>query len=242
MRLLPLFLFACLAFVPVACRPPAATPYLGTLVRVQASGEVEVPPDEASITIRLTGLRPNARAAKAYLIEQGNALRDTLIEFGVRPSDIQTLHVDLERSYAWRNNAQVFQGYRASTSMQVLISDLSRLDEIYDQFLDRRELDTYGPAYGHSAIDSLRGVAYLRALDRADVLGESLRGRLSAKRMTVRAISNVAPTSDLQPYDAYAMEAAPRAVAVEQTAAPRFEVSTGQIKVRADLYVDYELR
>ncbi len=224
-----------------ACSQPREQGTSHTTVSLWAAGEVEVQPNEATLTIRLSNLRPDARSAKAYLVEQSNALHDTLTSFGVSPEHIQTLGVDLERSYAWRNGSQAFQGYRGATSMIVRVTELGRLDEIYDELLDRRELDTYGPTYGHSDMDSLRNVAYLRALDQADALGEALQSRLSAKHRAVRAIGNVELPKD-HPYG-YEMDARarPTAVVAEQAAAQRFEVSTGLIKVTADLYVDYEV-
>ncbi len=231
-----------LAFVFGSCSPEGEPDSRRTVVSLRASGELEVPPDEATLTIYLSGQRSNAKAAKAYLIALSNTLRDTLASFGVSPEHIQTLNVSLQRSYTWRNNSQVFTGYSGSTSMIVRVTDLGRLDEIYDDLLDRRELDTYGPQYGHSNLDSLRNVAYLQALDQAEVLGEALQSRLSAKHRTVRAIGNVElPDANPYPYD-YGAEAAMRPVAASvERAAPRFEVSAGLIKVRSDIFVDYEV-
>ena len=231
------------ALALAACGAPTAEPHPRPALVLRAEGEVETAPDMASFRVELACLRPRVTAAKDCLVEESQALEDALTGFGVSPDDLQTQAVTLNKSYSWRNNSQVFEGYQAATALTVTVRDLGRLDGIYTELLENRRLEIGPLSYSHSRIDSLSDLAHVCALARAEALGDALVAGLDTRRKTVVAIGNV----DLQRYlpGDFGADAAYGAV-VEQAApvsrASRgVAISEGLIKIKSVLEVAYRL-
>ncbi len=207
---------------------------------LRAEGEVSAAPDMATFRIDLNCLKPKVTDAKSCLVEQSQSLLTALKGFGIPDKDLQTLAVNLNKSYTWRNNSQVFEGYRASTTLVVTVCNLDRLDEIYSELLEKRQLELSTLEYAHSRLDSLSNLAYVQALAKADQLAEALIMSLPTKQKTVVAIGNVQLSQHNPMQQNYERDAA-MVQTVMPEAAQSISISTGMIKVRSTLEVAYRL-
>lgn len=208
-------------------------------IMIKSVGEVETLPDMATFHINLNCLDSSVKASKNCLVEKSNDLISLLMSFGVAKEDILTTSVDMNRSYTYRNNTRVFEGYRSATSVYVTIKNIDALDEIYTELLENRNLELGGLSYSHSEIDSLKNEAYVNALEKAGVLTDKLLDKLPETEKEILKIGNVEITASMPEakdarYESEAMEQA-------QTANRSIAINKGTVKVSATLFVEYQI-
>jgi uncharacterized protein len=159
-------------------------------ILLKASGTVEIAPDEASIIITASCLNKDIRQAKSCLIDITSNLDNDLRSFGIQKEDILTTNVNLNKQYIWSNNSEVFNGYSASTTTSVRVRDLKILDELYTNLLSNDKLTVGSLTYGHSKMDSINNMAYIRALENANMLADQILTRLPEKNKSILQVSN----------------------------------------------------
>lgn len=206
-------------------------------IMIRATGEVETVPDEAKFHISLNCLESTVKASKACLVTKSNELISRLQSLGVSKSDILTTSVDLNKSYTWRNNSNVFDGYNSSTTLIITVKNIDTLDEIYTELLENRNLELGGLTYSHSKIDSLENEAYAKALAKSGLLADKLLDKLPENEKEVLKIGNVEISSSMpeMTQDAYKTEQA-RPVSAQNIA-----MNAGMVKINATLYVEYRI-
>ena len=209
-------------------------------IMIKSVGEVETLPDMATFHINLNCLDSSVKASKNCLVEKSNELVSMLQSFGVGAEDILTTSVDMNRSYTYRNNTRVFEGYRSSTSVYITIKNIDALDEIYTELLENRNLELGGLSYSHSQIDSLKNEAYVSALEKAGVLTEKLLEKLPESKKEILKIGNVEINASMPEVKNMGYESDAREEA--QAANMRsIAISKGTVKVNATLFVEYQI-
>ncbi|GAA4280455.1 hypothetical protein GCM10022260_08760 [Gaetbulibacter aestuarii] len=205
-----------------------------------STGEVETRPDMASFNINLSCLDKSIEISKNCLVDQSNALMRTIKSFGIPEDDILTTSVNLNKSYTWVNNSKVFEGYRSSTSIYVTVKDLKKLDTMYTALLGNENLDLSGLSYSHSKMDELKNDAYVNALQKANLLADRLLQNLPESKKEILKIGNVQISATQPQNNAKALAENDRAAfsASNQPVA----ISTGMVKVRATLFVEYQIK
>jgi uncharacterized protein YggE len=159
-------------------------------ILLKTSGSVEIAPDEASIIINASCINKDIKQAKSCLIDITSSLNDDLLNFGIQKEDILTTNVNLSKDYIWTNNSEVFNGYRASTTTSVRVRDLKILDELYSNLLSNDKLGIGSLTYGHSKMDSINNIAYLKALENANKLADQILSQLPEKNKSIMQVSN----------------------------------------------------
>ena len=159
-------------------------------ILLKTSGSVEIAPDEASIIINASCINKDIKQAKSCLIDITSSLNDDLLNFGIQKEDILTTNVNLSKDYIWSNNSEVFNGYRASTTTSVRVRDLKILDELYSNLLSNDKLGIGSLTYGHSKMDSINNIAYLKALENANKLADQILSQLPEKNKSIMQVSN----------------------------------------------------
>ncbi len=231
MKSLSLILFVVLF---ISCTP--GNDYKTLLLKT--SGIVEIAPDEASIILDANCIDMNIRQAKACLIDITSRLKDDLTSFGIKKEDILTTNVNLSKDYIWTNNSQVFNGYRASTTTRVKVRDLKILDELYSNLLSNEKLTIGSLSYSHSKMDSINGVASLKALENANKLADQILSQLPEKSKIITQISNFEISkSDAQPErNAVMFEVTEQALDKSS-----ITVNIGNIMAVQNLYVEFKI-
>ena len=210
-------------------------------IMIKSFGEVETLPDMATFYIDLNCLDRSIKTSKKCLVDKSNELRNKLLSFGISKDDILTTSVNMEKSYVWRNNSSVFEGYRSSTSIFITVRDIDKLDEIYTELLENRNLDLGGLGYSHSKIDSLTNEAYVNALEKSEVLAEKLLQKLPESKKEVLKIGNIEistslPEANENKYQAeFEME---EGISKNKSIA----ISKGTVRVNATLFVEYQIK
>tara|TARA_R100000935_G_C2816418_1_gene157548 strand:- start:624 stop:1346 length:723 start_codon:yes stop_codon:yes gene_type:complete len=209
-------------------------------IMIKSYGEVETLPDVANFHISLNCLDSSIKASKNCLVEKSNDLVKVLKSFGVAEEDILTTAVNLHRSYTYRNNTRVFEGYRSSTSVFVTVKNIENLDEIYTELLENRNLELGELSYSHSKIDSIKNEAYVNALENAGVLADKLLEKLPETEKEILKIGNVEISASLpQERNAeYQLEAVEEA---QSANAASIAINKGTVKVKAILFVEYQI-
>lgn len=206
-------------------------------IMLRATGEIETLPDKASFTVQLSCLDKSVAASKKCLADKSNELISTLLSLGLKKEDILTTSVDMQKNYDWRNNSRVFMGFNSSTTVYITVRDIDRLDEIYTELFENRNLETGGLSYSHSALDSLKNAAYVDALKKANVTADKLLPELNKKEKEILKVGNVEITASMPEELQQAMDHERRET--NAVAQKSIAIGTGTVKVTAVLYVEY---
>ena len=96
----------------------------------------------------------------------------------------------MNKEYIWINNSEVFNGYRASTTTSVRVRNLNTLDELYSNLLGNDKLSIGSLTYGHSKMDSINNLAYIKALENANKIADQILDQLPEKNKSIVQVSN----------------------------------------------------
>ncbi len=221
----------------IGCEKNVSDPDFKTIM-IKSTGEIAALPDQASFHVSLYCMDLSVKDSKNCLVTKSNDLIARLQALGVEKKDITTTSVDLSKSYTWRNNSSVFEGYRSSTSLIVTVKKIEKLDEIYTELLENQNLEMSSLSYGHSDIDSLQNEAYIKALKKSERLADKLLTTLPEKNKEILKIGNVEIESSMPKGRQIA-----DGVATEQTAVVNQSIgmSSGVAKISATLFVEYQI-
>ena len=104
-----------------------------TTLSLSADGEVEVAPDQATITLGVQTRGATAAEAMAANASQMSAVIDALRKAGVPDRDIRTENLSLQAQYSYPNNAPaVLEGYAAGNNVTVTLDDTARVGPVID--------------------------------------------------------------------------------------------------------------
>lgn len=207
-------------------------------ILLKTSGSVEIAPNEASIILDANCVDMDIRQAKVCLIDITSKLNDDLTNFGIQKEDILTTNVNLSKDYIWRDNSEVFIGYRASATTRVKVRELKILEELYSKLLSNEKLIIGSLSYSHSKMDSINGVAYLNALESANKLAEQILSQLPEKNKIITQVSNFEISkSEVQPERNVKM----LEVAEEALDKSSITVNIGNMMVVQHLYVEFKI-
>ncbi|MFZ0473194.1 MAG: SIMPL domain-containing protein [Bacteroidales bacterium] len=206
-------------------------------ILLKTSGSVEIAPDEASIIINANCINKDIKQAKSCLIDITSSLNDDLINIGIQKEDILTTNVNLSKDYIWTNNSEVFNGYRASITTSIRVRDLKILDELYSNLLSNDKLGIGSLTYGHSKMDSINNVAYLKALENANKLADQILSQLPEKNKSIMQVSNFEISgSEIKPENNYV-----KFEAAEVLDKSNLTINFGNMVAMQQLYVEYKI-
>ena len=156
----------------------------GTLVKVNATGEVRRAPDVAMVGVGVITTAPDAKAALAANAAQMTRVIDAVRKAGVAEKDIQTTGVNLQPQYAYRENqAPSITGYQAQNRVSVTVRDIGKTGDVLDAFVGAGANQVDGPSFTldnpEAALDEARKQALDRAQARAELYAKSLGKRVA---------------------------------------------------------------
>jgi len=204
---------------------------------LRADGKVETLPDLATFSLNLNCLDKSVKASKKCLVTKSNDLNSKLSSFGIAQKDILTTSVEMTKSYTWRNNSNVFEGYLSTTTLFVTVRNIDKLDEIYTELLENRNLDLYGLSYSHSKLDSLKNEAYADALKKAGVLADRLLHEMDNSKKEILKIGNVEISSSVSGVETKAF--AKQEESDQESPQKSIAISKGTVEVYASLFIEY---
>ena len=241
MAMKPLLLAAALAFALMApaafAQAPAAADdarFAATTLDVSASGEVEVPPDMATISLGVTDQAPTASQAMTQNAVAMTKVVAALKAGGVEARDIATSSLSLNPQYAYNQNQPPrLTGYEASNQVTVTVRDLKKLGPAVDAVVGAGATNVSQISFGlqsRTPPENLARLAAVKALeDKAALLAD-------AAGYHIRRLVNLSETASYAAPPPRPMFAMARADA--EAATP---VETGQLTVRIDVTGEFEL-
>jgi hypothetical protein len=127
MRAFALLLPLCAALAACDSPPPDARGLQRdeVLVQISASGRTETRPDEARFTAGVSTIAPSAAAAAAGNSQAINRVVTALRALGIRPEDVQTRSITLNRLDYGPNRGR----FEASNQIEVRVHDLNKAGE-----------------------------------------------------------------------------------------------------------------
>lgn len=156
----------------------AAQPSLAAEIQVQATGpvielvvneQVEVEPDEVTISAGVTNQAMTAQEALSQNSAQMERVIDRLRSLGIPERDIQTTRINLGARFDYDQSSQqqVFRGYEASNQVRVLLRDTQNVGRVLDALVQAGANDINGPRFSVSDDTGPKAEARRRALERA---------------------------------------------------------------------------
>jgi uncharacterized protein YggE len=208
-------------------------------IMLKASGSVQVKPDEASASININCINTNINISKECLVKESVSLKNMLVKMGIEEKDILTTQVNLNKSHVWRKNTNVFEGYRASTTVNVMIRNLEVISEFYSALLVHENFTIGSLTYHHSEYAKLKKEAYLKALDNSNDLVSAILTKLPQSNKEIIQISNV----KINPSKASSRErTAVQASSLSDSSSKQsISVSVGNMTVEQTLFVEYDI-
>ncbi|MDE1466415.1 SIMPL domain-containing protein [Aurantiacibacter sp. D1-12] len=230
----------------LAATPLLASPALAQ-VQVESSGpivslgiteNVSLDPDIANLGAGVTTVEPTAVEAMRANARTMNRVVGQIEELGIDRDDIQTSGISLNPEYRYNQptGQQVFQGYRASNRVNIVVRDIDEVGRVLDALVAVGANDIGGIGWSvddsSEAIEQARQTAFRtgreRALDFARMAGFS----------NVRLLEISENVQNTRPMH-YANEIAVTASAVSRDQlAP---VRPGQVQVGVSVNFTYEL-
>jgi uncharacterized protein YggE len=212
-------------------------------IMIKSFGNVETLPDVATFYISLSCMDKSLPESKKCLIIKTNELISKLTSFKIPSKDILTTSINMNKSYTWKNNSSVFEGYKSNTTVHVTLKNIELLDDIYTDLLENKNITVNGLQYSSSKIDSLQNEAYVNALKKSEILADKLLENLPENRKEVLKIGNVQISSS-----------SPNSLEVDENsnlsnsfeykskANKTISISNGTIKTNAILFVEYQIK
>jgi uncharacterized protein YggE len=211
MRILALPAIAALAACQPAAPDPRGVDHDETLLTVTASGRADATPDEARIQLGVLSLAGSAEEAGRANREKMEKVTATLARLGVKPADVQTRNLTLNRIDYGRDRGR----FRADNVVEVRMRDTRRVGEAIAAATDAGANLLSGPDLRISDRERTNKSAYAAAYRAARARAEAYAGAAGLKIARVLAIHDAGESGVPMPYgrvgygDAVAQSAAP---------------------------------
>ena len=204
-----------------------------TLLTVSASGRSEARPDEARLQLGVQSVAPSAGEAGRANREKMARVTAALTRLGVRPDDLQTRNLSLQRIEYGRERGR----FRADNVVEVRLRDMNRVGEAVAAVTDAGANLLSGPDLRISDREAASRSAYAAAYRAARARADAYAGAAGLRVKRVLAIYDGGeygvPPPYAQPVSADMAERA--APPPPQEAAPfSAGVNTSEVRVRVD--------
>jgi uncharacterized protein YggE len=138
----------------IAAAQDMATPSAGMAagiptVSVSGHGQVNVPPDTASVTIGVDVIQPTLAEAQEQATAQATALIEALKAAGIADEDIQTQYysVNILRDYSENADPTLITGFEVMNQLQVTVRDTDTLGDLLDEAVQAGANSIYGVTF-----------------------------------------------------------------------------------------------
>jgi uncharacterized protein len=227
-------------FSNVARAQDDATPVAGAAglatVSVSGHGQVNVPPDTASVTIGVDIIKPTLTEAQSEAATQASSVIEALKGAGIAPEDIQTsfFSVNLLRDYSENADPTLITGFEVINQLQVTVRDTDSLGDLLDAAVNAGANSIYGVTFYVDDQTAAASEARVMAVEDARTKAEEL---ATAAGMSLGPVVAIAEGTVPVISPMYARGGA--GMAMDAAATP---VEAGSTTVAVDVQVTYELR
>lgn len=222
-----------LSAVPAAAQGNDAA-FRATTFNLSASGETEIAPDMATITL---GVQTEGASAAAALSANGLAMNKVIAALkkaGVAERDIQTSNLNVNPQYVYEQNQPPrLTGYQASNQVTILARDLSKLGQTIDAAASAGANTVSGISFGlqnpQKAEDEARVKAVAALKAKSDLYARAT-GYKVVRLVSLNEAGGYTPSPRPVAMFAYA----------KREMADSTAISGGELKVRVEVSATYE--
>lgn len=215
--------------------PTASTVGVAT-VSVSGHGQVNVPPDTASVNIGVDVIKPTLGAAQEQATAQATAVIEALKAEGIADEDIQTdyFSVNILRDYSENADPTAITGFEIINQLRVTVRDTDQLGALLDAAVSAGANSIYGVNFYVDDQTAAASEARVEAVANARAKAEEL---ASAAGMTLGPVVAIAEGTTPVVSPAFGMG---RGGGMAMDAS--VPVEAGSTTVSVDVTVTYELR
>src|SRR5690554_718234 len=219
----------------LAAAPAVASIPTGPHITITGTGEIQVKPDSAVLSLQVRAEEDTSLAAKAEVDTRVNKLLAGLERFGVSESDISASSLSTDQNVQHnRDGESKVIGYRARRTLTVTLKDLNQLNDFMDFALSVEINEINNIQLTASNADELNAQALAAAVENAKQQASHLAKSFDAELGTMYSI-NAGQTNSRFAYGAHEM----RAVMADAAAPGRYLEET--ITFNANINVVFNL-
>ncbi len=209
------------------------------LVNIEASGETQLVPDIASIAVNVSCTNKDLSKSTECTKTNIDELFALLNGHKIKKDDYHSSRVNLAKEYIWKNNSQVFKGYKSSSTINILFRNLETMSAIITKIMTMENASLYNLSYSHSEVDSFANKAYLEALDNSKTLANEIKNKLGGKSVEVMQISNM--RENFGTNKSVTLSENKKLSRYSPNAPPTIQVHPGSLKIIKDIYAQYRI-
>lgn len=210
------------------------------VIAVSGSGEVTYLPDMVTMTVTVKKVNPTLQESVDQTKESISEIMKVCKDYAIPDIDIKTSFAQTGKEYTWENNKQVFAGYKAEQTTEIILRDLTKFEEFTGKILAAKVHSLGSFKFGHSKKSEYESEAKLLALDDAKIAAEKMAERMNVKLGKVIYISDDAASFSYS--YGYADEYEARSYSKNMAASSGFSVSPGLLKAQKGVTVTFEIK
>ena len=203
-----------------------------TLLSVAASGRVEARPDEARLQLGVVSVAATSGEASKANREKMDRVTATLSSLGVKPDDLQTRNLSLQRIDYGKDRGR----FRAENIVEVKLRDMAKVGDAVTSVTNAGANVLSGPELRVSDPEAASRSAYAAAYKSARSRADAYAGAAGLKVARVLAIYDGGEGAMPPAYGrGVSMDAVAQSVASPPVSAPfSAGVNTSEVRVRVD--------
>ncbi|HHY39106.1 MAG TPA: SIMPL domain-containing protein [Clostridia bacterium] len=207
------------------------------VIAVSGTGELDVVPDQAELTLGVMAERKTAKEAQAAMAENLDRVVKVFEGQGIEKKDIRTVGLNLEPVYDYRSDAPPkLIAYRASSNITVATTKLDAVGDLLDLAVESGANTVQGVRFIIKDQEKAKEEALDKALADARKKADRVASLTGVKIKETKSVT-VLDFSSEQPMPVYLRSAAKLA----EGEAPSTPVLPGQIKFNVRVEVQYLL-
>ncbi len=210
------------------------------VIAVSGSGEVTYLPDMVTMTVSVKKVNPTLQASVDQTKESITEIMKVCKDYAIPDIDIKTSFAQTGKEYHWENNKQVFDGYKAEQTTEIIFRDLDKFEEFTGKILAVKVYSLGNFKFGHSKKSEYESEANLLALDDAKLAAEKMAERMNVKLGKVIYIADNVAAYSYSYGASYGTESVYMAKNMSSTSG--FSVSPGLLKANKNVTVTYEIK
>jgi uncharacterized protein len=223
-----------LAFLALAACQQAADPRGvqedETLLTVVATGRAETRPDEARLQLGVQSVAESAGEASSFNRQKMGRVTSALARLGVKPDDLQTRNLNLQRIQDGRDRGQ----FRAVNVVEVKLRDMKRVGQAVAVATEAGANVLWGPELRVSDQEGSTRFAYAAAYKAARARADVYAGAAGLKVKRVLAIHDGGERGSPPPYARDAGMAVEQSAGVGNAAPFSAGINSSEVRVRVD--------
>ena len=203
-------------------------------ITVIGTGEVLIPADTAVVSLGVSATDPEVLKAQRKANETIAAIREALIDAGVKEEDINTDYINIYASYDYSDGSEQLKGYNANSTLAIRVTDIEAVGEVIDIAFEAGANTLNGINFSASDTTEAEAKAMKKAVedakDKAEVLAE-------ASGLNIRGIDEIIESGTYS-YDRGMMNGFAKATA--EDAAAGTVVQAAKLAVNSSITVKFK--